>query len=162
MWCKELEGVKRDLDFIRSVQSLSRVRLFATPWTAARQAFLSITNSGSPPKPMSNESVMPSNHLILCRPPLLLPSVFPSITVFSHESALPIRWLKYLTFSFSISLPMHIQCWFPLGLNGLISLLSKGPSRVSSNTTVQKHHYFGSQSSLWSKSHIHMKLLEKP
>jgi len=86
-----------------SVQSLSRVQLFATPLTAARQASLSITNSWSPPKPMSIESVMPSNHLILCRPLLLLPSIFPSIRVFSNESALCIRWPKYWSFSFNIS-----------------------------------------------------------
>ena len=86
-----------------SVQSLSRVRLFATPWTAARQAFLSITNSWSPPKPMSIELVMPSSHLILCHPLLLLPSIFPSIRVFSNESALRIRWPEYWSFSFSIS-----------------------------------------------------------
>ena len=88
-----------------SVQSLSRVWLFATPWTAARQAFLSITNSRSPPKPMSVESVMPSNHLILCRALLLLSSIFPSIRVFSNESALCIRWPKYWSFSFNISPP---------------------------------------------------------
>ena len=87
-----------------SVQSLSCVRLFATPWTAARQASLSITNSRSLPKPMSIVSVMPSNHLILCRPLLLLPSIFPSIRVFSNESALRIRWPKYWSFSFNISL----------------------------------------------------------
>ena len=86
-----------------SVQSLSRVLLFATPWTAARQASLSITNTRSPPKPMSIESVMPSNQLILCCPLLLLPSIFPSIRVFSNESALRIRWPKYWSFSFSIS-----------------------------------------------------------
>ena len=85
-----------------SVQSLSRVRLFATPWIAARQASLSITNSQSPPKPMSTESVMPSSHLILCLPLLLLPSIFPSIRVFSNESFLCIRWPKYWSFSFSI------------------------------------------------------------
>ena len=86
-----------------SIQSLSRVRLFATPWTAARQASLSITNSRSLLKLMSIESVMPSNHLILCRPLLLLPSIFPSIRVFSNESAPRIRWPKYWSFSFSIS-----------------------------------------------------------
>ena len=86
-----------------SARSLSRVQLFATPWTAARQASLSITNSQSLPKLMSIESVMPSNHLILCRPLLLLPSIFPSIRVFSSESALHIRWPKYWSFSFSIS-----------------------------------------------------------
>ena len=86
-----------------SVQSLSRVRLLATSWTAARQASLSFISSWSPPKPMSIESVMPSNHLILCRPLLLLPWVFPSIRVFSNESVPPIRWPKYLGFSFNIS-----------------------------------------------------------
>ena len=88
---------------LSSVQSLSRVRLFVTPWTAARQASLSITNSRSPPKPMSIESVMPSNHLILFCPLLLLLSIFPSIRVFSNESALHIRWPKYWSFSFNIS-----------------------------------------------------------
>ena len=86
---------------VQLVHSLSRVRLFVTPWTAACQASLSITNSWSPPKPMSLESVMPSNHLILCRP--LLPSIFPSIRVFSNESVLHIRWPKYWSLSFSIS-----------------------------------------------------------
>ena len=85
------------------VQSLSRVRLFVTPWTMACQASLSITSSRSSPKLMSIESVMPSNHLILCRPLLLLPSLFPSIRVFSNESALCIRWPKYWSFSFNIS-----------------------------------------------------------
>ena len=86
-----------------SVQSLSRVRLFATPWTAARQASLSITNSRSLPKLMSIESVMPSSHLILCRPLLLLPPIPPSIRVFSYESVLHIKWPKYQSFTFSIS-----------------------------------------------------------
>ena len=85
------------------VQSLSRVWLSSTPWTAARQASLSITNSRSLPKLMSIKSVMSSNHLILCHPLLLLPSIFPSIRVFSNESVLPIRWPKYWSFSFSIS-----------------------------------------------------------
>ena len=86
-----------------SVQLLSRVRLFATPWITARQASLSITNSRSLLKLMSIESVMPSSHLILCRPLLLLPSIFPSIRVFSNESTLRIRWPKYWSFSFNIS-----------------------------------------------------------
>ena len=86
-----------------SVQSLSRVWLFATPWTTACQASLSITNSWSSPKPMSIVSVMPSSHLILCRPLLLLPSIFPNVRVFSNESALHIRWPKYWSFSFNIS-----------------------------------------------------------
>ena len=85
------------------VQSLSRAQLFATPWTAARQASLSITTSQSPPQPMSIESVMPSNQLILCRPLFLLPSIFPSIRVFSNESAFCIRWQKFWTFSFNMS-----------------------------------------------------------
>ena len=86
-----------------SIQSLSHVQLFATPWTAACQASLSITKFWSPPKPMSIELVMPSNHLILCHPLLLLPSIFPSIRVISNESAVCIRWPKYWSFSFSIS-----------------------------------------------------------
>ena len=96
-----------------SVQSLSCVQLFSTPWTAARQASLSITNSRSLPKLMSIESVMPSNHLIFCCPPLLPPSIFPSIRVFSSESVFPIRWPKYWSFSFNISLSN--------GYSGLIS-----------------------------------------
>ena len=88
-----------------SVQLLSHVRLFVTPWTAAHQASLSITNSWSPPKPMFIESVMASSHLILCHPLLLLPPIFPSIRVFSNESALRMRWPKYWSFSFSISPP---------------------------------------------------------
>ena len=134
-----------------SVQLLSRVRLLATPWIAARQASLSITNSHSLPKLMSIESVIPSNHLILCHPLLLLPSVFPSIRVFSSK---PIRWPKYWSFSFSIILPMNVQGWFPLGLTGWISLLSKGLSRIFSNTTIQRHRFFGAQASFWSNSKI--------
>ena len=97
--------VSLEIKCFSSVQLLSRVQLFATPWTAIRQASLSITNSQSLPNLMSIESVMPSNHLILCRPLLLLPSVFPSIRVFSSESALCIRWPKYWSFSFT-------QDWF--------------------------------------------------
>ena len=89
--------------FPGSVQSFSHVRLFATPWTTAYQASLSITKSQSPPKPMSIVLVNPSNHLILCCPLLLLPSIFPSIRVFSNESVLRIRWPKYWSFSFNIS-----------------------------------------------------------
>ena len=99
---------------LSSVQSLSRVLLFATPWTAARQASLSISNSRSLLKLMSIKSVMPSNHLILCHPLLLLPSIFPRIRVFSNESVICIRWTKYWSFSFSPSasasvLPINIQ-----------------------------------------------------
>ena len=132
-----------------SVQSLSPVCFFATPWITACQASLSITNSQSPPKPMSTESVMPSCHLILCHPLLLLPSIIPSIRVFSNESALHIRWPKYWSFSCKTSaLPMNTQDWYPLEWTGWISLQFKGLSRVFSNTTVEKHQFFGTQLSL--------------
>ena len=109
-----------------------------SPWTAACQASLSITNSWSLFKLMSIESVMPSNHLILCHPLLLPPSIFSSITVFSNESSLCIRWPKYWSFSFSVSPSNEYSGCFPLGLTGLISLLSKGLSRVFSSITIQK------------------------
>ena len=98
-----VKGISYTYNVFSSVQSLSRVWLFVTPWTAAPQTSLSITNSQSPPKPMSIESVMPSNHLILVRPLLLLPSIPPSIKVLSNESALRIRWPKYWSCSFNIS-----------------------------------------------------------
>ena len=143
---------------LRSVQfSHSVVFLLSeTPWTAACQASLSITNSWSPPKPMFSELVMLSNHLILCRPLFLLPSIFPSIRVFSNESTLHIRWPKYWSFSFSI-IPSneHPGLICPLGWTGWISLQSKGLSRVFPNTTVQKHQFFGAQLTLWSNSHIY-------
>ena len=123
-----------------SVQLLSYVQLFATPWTAGSQDSLSITNSWCMLKLMSIDSVMPSNHPILCCP-LLLPSIYPSIRIFSNESALRMRWPKYRSFSFSI-VPMNTQDWSPLGWTGWISLQSKGLSRVFSNTTVQKNQFF--------------------
>jgi len=101
--CSSIDGCSGCLQVSISVQTLSRVRLFATPWTAARQASLSITNYQSSLRLTSIESVMPSSHLILCRPLLLLPSIFPSIRVFSNESALRIRWPTYWSFSFNIS-----------------------------------------------------------
>ena len=110
---------------------------------------------------MSVELVMPSNLLILCHPLLLLPSIFPSIRVFSSDSVLCIRGPKYWSFSFSISL-MCTQDWFPLGWTGWISLQSKELSTVFSNTTVQKHRFFSAQLSLWPNSHIHTWLLKKP
>ena len=132
-----------------SFQSLSRFWLFASPWTAAHQALVSISNSWSSPKSMSIESVRPSNHLILCRPLLFLPSFFPSIRVFSNESALRIRWPLGIRVSASTSvLPMNIQDRFPWGWNDLISLQSKGLSRVFSNNMVQKHQLCGTQLSL--------------
>ena len=101
---KRLEEVSDQKELtVEFIQLFNQVRLFVNPWTTAHQASLSITNSRSPPKPMSIELVMPSNHLILCHPLLLLPSIFPSIRVFSNESALFIRWLKYWSFSFNIS-----------------------------------------------------------
>ena len=169
-----------------SVQSLTLVRLFATPWTAARQASLSITNSWSLLKLMSIKSVTPSNRPILCGPLLFPPSIIPSIKVFSSESVLCIRWPKYWSFSFSIT-PSNEYSWlisfrtdlltcksmdcstpgFPVH-HQLLELaqthihqvsdeiqLSKGLSRVFSNTTVQNHQFFNIQLSLWSNSHIH-------
>ena len=133
-----------------------------TPWTAARQASLSFTISWSLLKFMSIELVMPSSHLLLCCPLLLPPLVFPSIRVFSNELTLHIRRPKYGASASASVLPMNIQDWFPLGWIGWISLQSKGLSRVFSNTTVQKHQFFSVQPSLWSKSHIHTWLLEKP
>ena len=115
---------------ISSVQSLSHVQLFATPWTTARQASLSITNSPSLLKLMSIESAMPSNHLILCLRILLLPSVFPSTRVFSNEWALNIRWPKYWSFSLNISPSVNTQDW-SLGWTGWIFLQSKGLSESS-------------------------------
>ena len=133
--------------------SLSHVRPFATPWTAAHQASLSFTISRSLLKVMSIESPMPSNHLILCRP-LLLPSIFPSIRVLFNELALPIRWQNIGASASTSELPMHIQGWFPLGLTGLISWLSKGLSRIFSSTTVRKHQFFSTHPSLWYNSYI--------
>ena len=142
------------------VQSFSCVRLFVTPWTAACQASLSITNSQSLLKLMSIESVMSSNHLMLC-PLLLLPSIFPRIKIFSNESTLHIRWSKYWSFSISIRPSSEYTGLISIGLTALISLLSKGLSRVFSRITVWKHQLFGAQASLWSNSHICTWLLEK-
>ena len=138
-----------------SVQSLSYVRLFATPQTAAHQASLSITNSRNAPEPMSIESMMPSNHLILCRPLFLPPSIFPSIRVFSNESALRIRWPKYWSFSFNISPSNKYSGLISFRMDWLDLLVVQGLSRIFSNTTVQKHQFFGAQLSLYSNSHIH-------
>ena len=147
----------------QSVSSLAQLcPTLCNPMNDSMPASLSITNSWSLPKPMSIESVMPSNHVILCCPLLLLPSIFPSIRGFSNESALHIRWPKYWSFSFSISPSMNSQDWSPLGWNGWISLQSKGLSRVFSNTTVQKHQFFSAQLSSQSNSHIHIWPLEKP
>ena len=148
--------------YISSVQSLSCVWLFATPWTAAHQASQSITNSWSLPKLMSIESMMPSSHPILCHPLLLLPPIPPSISVFSNESTLHMRWPKYWSFSFSIS-PSNEQpglISFRMDWLGLLAV------QVTLKSLLQHHsskasflqHSFSSQSN----SHIHTWPLEKP
>ena len=133
--------------YLSSVQSLSHVRFFPTPWAAARQASLSTTSSQSLLKLMSIKSVMPSNHLILCHPLILPPSIFPSVKVFCNESVLHTRWPKYWRFSFSIS-PSNDYSGLISFRMDWISLQSKGLSRVFSKTTVQKHQFFGAQLSL--------------
>ena len=147
---------------ISSVQLLSRVQLFATPWITECQASLSITNSLSSLKLISIELVMPSSHLILCCPLLLLPPIPPSIRVFSNESTLPTRCPNIGVSASASVLPMNTWDWSPLGWTAWISLQSKGLSRVFSNTTVQKHQFFGTQLSSQSNSHIHIWPLEKP
>ena len=147
---------------IRSGQSLSRVRLFATPWIAAHQASLYITNSRSSLRLTSIESVMPSRHLILCHTLLLLHPIPPSIRVFCNESTLLMRWPKYWSFSFSSIPSKKSQGGSPSEWTGWISLQSKGLSRVFSNTTVQKHQFSGAQPSSQSNSHIHTWPQEKP
>ena len=138
--------------YIVVVQSLSRVRLFVIPWTAACQAFLSFTISCSLLKFMSIESVVPSNHLILCCP-LLLPSIFPII--FSSESARHIRWPKCWSFSFSISPSSEYARLISFRIDLFNLLAVQGTLKVSSSTTVQKQQFFSAQLSLWSNSHIH-------
>ena len=138
-----------NIQFSHSVVSDS-----VTPWTAAGQAFLSITNPWNLLKLMSIESVMPSNHLILCHPLLIPSSIFPSIRVFWNESVLHIRWPKYWSFSTN---PFNEQSVFiSFRLTGLTSLLSKGLSKFFSSTTIQKHQFFSARPSLWSNSHIHI------
>ena len=132
----------------QSVQSLSHVQLIVTPWTTACQASLSITSSQSFPKLMSIELVMPSNHLILCHPLPLLLSIFPSIKIFSNESAVYIRWPKYEVSASTSVLPINTQDWFPLGWTVWISLKYKGLSRVFCSSTVQKHQFFCTELSL--------------
>ena len=147
-----------------SVQSLNCVQLFATPWIAAHQASLSITISRSLSRLTSIESVMPSNHLILCHP-LLLPSVFPSIRVFPTELLFTAGGQSIGAWALALEasvLLMNIQGWFPLGLTDLIPLLSKELSRVFSNTTIQKHQFFSAQPYSQYNSHIHTWPLEKP
>ena len=152
--CKEMKPFKP-----QSVQSLSRVWLFATPWTAAHQASLSITNSWSPPKPMSiwvGDAIQPSHPLSSPSPPAL--KSFPASGSF-QMSQLFIWGGQSIGVSASTSvLPMNTQDWSPLGWTGWIPLRSKGLSGVFSNTTVQKHQFFSAQLFLWSNSHIHMEI----
>ena len=136
------------LGSVQSVQSLSHVQLLANPWTAACQISLSITNSWSLLKLISIKSVMPSNHLILCRPLLLPPSIFPSTRVFSSESVICIRWPKYWSFSFNIDPSNEHPGLISFRMDWLDLLAVQGRSRVFSNTTVQKHQFFGAQLSL--------------
>ena len=132
------------------------LQLFVTPWTAARQASQSFTISWSLLKLMSIELVMTSNHLILCHPLLLLPSLFPSIRVFSSELVLHIRWPKYWSFSFGISPSSECSELISFRIDWFYLLPSKGLSRLFSNITVQRHQFFGTQPSLWSNSYIHI------
>ena len=175
-----LASCVKDKEAISSVQSFSHVRLFATPWIAARQASLSITNSRNSFKLTSIESVRPSSHLILCHPLLLLPSIPPSIRVFFNESSLLLRWPKYWSFSFSISpsnehpgmISFRMDWLHLFSVQGTLKSLlhrfsafwlrSSVVSRVFSNTTVQKHPFFWAQLSSQSNSHIHTWPLEKP
>ena len=150
---------------VSSIQSLSHVLLFATPWIVASQASLSITNCRSSLKLTSINLVMPSSHLILCHPLLLLPSIPPSIRVFSNESTLRMRWPKYWSFTFSMrpskehpGLISFRMDWLDLfGVQGSLKSLLQ-----HHNTTAQKHQFFGAQLSSQSNSHIHTWPLEKP
>ena len=144
-----------DAAWFSSVQSLSHVQLFATPWTAARQASLSITNCQSLPKPMSIQSVMPSNHLILCHPLLLLSSVFPSIKVFSNESALHIRWPKYWSFSFNISPSTEHQGLICFRMDWLDLLAVQGTLK-----SLLQHH--SSKASIFRRSALFIVQLSHP
>ena len=144
------------------VQSLSHVWLFATPWTAAHQASLPFTISWSLPKLMSIESVMPSNHLILCCPFFSCPESFPASGSFPMVQLFTSGGQRIGASASESVLPMNIQGWLPLGLTSLMSLLFKGLSSVFSNTTVWKHQFFSAQPFLWSNSHICTWLLHSP
>ena len=143
------------------VQSLTYIWLFATPWTAACQASLSLLSPGVAQTHVHwvGDAVQPSHPLSSPSPPAFN---LPSIRIFSNESSLRIRWPKYCSFNFSISPSNEYSGLISIRKIGLISLQSKGLSRVYSNTTVQKHQFFSTQPSLWSDSHIHTSLLEKP
>ena len=154
--------INESSSFVFVFQSLSCVWLFATPWTAACQASLSSTIFQSLHKFMSIELVMPSNHLTLCCPLLLLPSIFPSIRVFPMSQLFASGGLSIGVSASTSVLPMNTYDWSPLGWTGWIFFQSKGLSRVFSNTTVQKHQFFSAQLSSQSNSHIHTWPQEKP
>ena len=153
--------VSRVFIVVAVVQLLSHIRRFVIPWTASRQATLSFTISWSLLKLMSIELVMPSNHLILCHPFSSCPQTFPESGSFPMNQLFTSDCQSIGASALASVLPMDIQGWFPLGLTGLISLLSKGLSRVFSSNTIQKHQFFITQPSLWSNSHIHTWLQEK-
>ena len=161
LWTTYLWQRRQEYQF-SSVQSLSHVRLFATPWIAARQASLSITNSRSSLRLMSIKSVMPSSHLILCRPLLLLPPIPPEWESFPMSQLFPWGGQSTGVSALASFLPKKSQGWSPSEWTGWISLQSKGLSRVFSDTTVQKHQFFGTQLSSQSNSNIHTWPLEKP
>ena len=146
---------------ISSVQLLSHVQLFTTPWTVACQASLSVIYTQGLLKLMSIELVMPSYHLILCCPLLFLHQYFPASGSFQMSQFLTSGGQSIGASASASVLPMNTQYWFPLGWTGWISLQSNVLSRVFSNTTVQKHQFFSAISSLWSNSYIHTWLLEK-
>ena len=148
--------------YFSSVQLLCHVRLFATPWIAAHQASLSITNSRSSLRLTSMESVVPSSHLILCHSLLLLPPIPPSIRVFSNESTLLRRWPKYWSFSFSIIPSKEIPGLISFRMDWLDLPAVQGTLKSLLHTTVQKHQFFGAQPSSQSNSHIHTWPLKKP
>ena len=145
-----------------SVQSLSHVWLFETPWAAAHQASLSITNSQNLLKLMSTKSVMPSNHLILCHPLLLPSSIFPSIRIFSNELVLCLRWLKYGSFSFSIGPSNEYSGLIYFKIDWLDLLAVQATLKSCFQHHSLKHQFFSARLSLYSNSHIHTWLLEKP
>ena len=160
-WIEDSRKGGCDMLFI-VVQLPSHVQLFATPRTAARWTSLSLTISWSFPKFVPIESVMPSNHLIFCCPVLLLPSIFPSIRVFSKESALYIRRPKYWSFSFSICPSNEYSGLTSFRIDWFDLLAVQGTLKSLLHTTVWKHQFFGILPSLWSNSHIHTWLLERP
>ena len=162
--CKNHQTVAKCiiLNAFSSLQWLSPVRLFVTPWIAARQASLSVTNSRSSLKLTSIELVMPSSHLILCRPLLLLPQSLPTSESFPMSQLFSWGGQSTGVSALASFLPKNTQDWSPSEWTSWISLQSKGPSRVFSNTTVQKHQFFGAQLSSQSNSHIHTWPEEKP